>query len=670
MMQEQNMTNEVLLNNAFFLHLKKHYSKELKVWREPEWRICIPTSDALDSHEVFSQHFVECHALHQTSQLGVFTSLGCGKSITYELTENELVRHSHIYRGTSGGCNHEDEKHGRQSGVGLHTTRIPINDIYLETMEESLVHILVVSAVLDSTIEEETYFHTHLDSVRLTTNEEAEQFLNSFSSHQPVLDSVAARLHHWQAEAAASQPLQEMQTYLNDVLVDCWEDIIRRHSLDWQTNKIFQDLLYNALDFVVVGKCHSMLWWRIREKCGSMDDLVSLRLKHLRTACFTHSQLQLPELCEITTPAAVVELAALGNLESAIARLHSMHAAIELLQAHGKQARAELQSFKGSTADNERLSSVSEEEVLGLLTMAIIEAQCPHLVSNLYYTSHYVFSLPDNHPLRSSGNLVRTALKSIMQLDISEVLKTPTKPPIRKEMSLYDLMQVANAVEQRFERPRREEVGQSTPDISSLDLYYQQLTDRVQRSTMETSSIDLCPSVCFYSPISEASFNSPYSPLGSPVLPNRTAQAGLVNSIVEFFSAFPSSIRASLRRKQTERREAVASATVAEDSGNLASAEASKDDWVHGLTHGRRRHGGSLSPTSHRSPPESSQPHLRFSSLVNSNPALGVEETASMSDPHFLSALTSQASLSEDDERSSKSGSKFKSGKHVRGASS
>ena len=43
---------------------------------------------------------------------------------------------------------------------------------------------------------------------------------------------------------------------------------------------------------------------------------------------------------------------------------------------------------------------VSEEELLGLLTMTLIESQCQHLVSNLYYTSHYVFSLPDHHSLR------------------------------------------------------------------------------------------------------------------------------------------------------------------------------------------------------------------------------------------------------------------------------
>lgn len=82
-----------------------------------------------------------------------------------------------------------------------------------------------------------------------------------------------------------------------------------------------------------------------------MDDLVRLRLNHLSTACFTPTQLQLPELAEISTPAAVVELAELDNIESAIARLHSIHAAIELLQAHGKQARAELQSYTGSARD-------------------------------------------------------------------------------------------------------------------------------------------------------------------------------------------------------------------------------------------------------------------------------------------------------------------------------
>lgn len=47
-------------------------------------------------------------------------------------------------------------------------------------------------------------------------------------------------------------------------------------------------------------------------------------------------------------------------------------------------------------------------------------------------------------------------------------------------------------MEQRFERNRRSEgkggsVGQSTPDICNMDLYYQHLTDKIQRSTMETS---------------------------------------------------------------------------------------------------------------------------------------------------------------------------------------
>lgn len=119
---------------------------------------------------------------------------------------------------------------------------------------------------------------------------------------------------------------------------------------------------------IVVGWCHSVVWWRVRERCGPMDDLVSLRLKHLRVACFTPEQLRLPAALSspVATPAAVVELAALDTLESALDRLHCMHAAVQLLEAHAKQARAELHTFTGAGERNEttqQLLSVPFTEV-------------------------------------------------------------------------------------------------------------------------------------------------------------------------------------------------------------------------------------------------------------------------------------------------------------------
>jgi len=52
-----------------------------------------------------------------------------------------------------------------------------------------------------------------------------------------------------------------------------------------------------------------------------MDELVTLRLKHLRAACFTPHQMDLPPLASTSAPAAVVELAALGNVDSAIGEI-------------------------------------------------------------------------------------------------------------------------------------------------------------------------------------------------------------------------------------------------------------------------------------------------------------------------------------------------------------
>ena len=130
-----------------------------------------------------------------------------------------------------------------------------------------------------------------------------------------------------------------------------------------------------------------------------------------------------------------------------------MYDAIELLQAHAKQSRAELHTYTGTDCITD--TALTQKELQGLLIMAIIESQCSSLVSNLYYTSHYVFSIHDNHPLRESAVTVKTALQKIMQLDITKAIKSPSsKTSMRKELSLHDLMQVTSEVEQRFDRPR------------------------------------------------------------------------------------------------------------------------------------------------------------------------------------------------------------------------
>ena len=275
----------------------------------------------------------------------------------------------------------------------------------------------------------------------------------------------------------------------------------------------------------MVGWCHSVIWWRVRERCGAMDDLVTRRLKHLRTAQFTPLQMDLPTLSAIAAPAAVVEIAALGNVESALGRLYCFYDALELLQAHAKLARAELHTYTGADCARE---AVSEEELLGLLIMTIIEAQCPHLVSNLYYTSHYVFSLTDSHDVRCSATIVRTALQKIMQLDINKILLTPCKPPLRKEVSLLDLMKITSAVEQRFDRPRSSGgSGHSTPDVSCHDLSMQELTQRIQRSTMETSSIEMSPGMSVNQLASSSSFTAFVTPPR-----DRSTSSGLMNGFM------------------------------------------------------------------------------------------------------------------------------------------
>ena len=223
------------------------------------------------------------------------------------------------------------------------------------------------------------------------------------------------------------------------------------HSTRLTDHPRFHDLLFHSLEYVLVGWVHPLLWWRIRSHCTALDDLVTLRLRHLRTSCPQPHQLNLPPHVDIGVPAAVVELASLGTHGTALGRAECLLGVKKLVEAHLKGALAEQRSYAGDadggervTTDGGRVTGVTEEEVTALLVITLIECQCEQLVSNLYYASHFVFSLPDAHPIWVGIGLLRAALQRIMQLDVSSCAgASGLSPSIRKQVSLQDLIKVS-----------------------------------------------------------------------------------------------------------------------------------------------------------------------------------------------------------------------------------
>lgn len=55
--------------------------------------------------------------------------------------------------------------------------------------------------------------------------------------------------------------------------------------------------------------------------------------------------------------------------------------------------------FATITTEGEPELALSTEELVSLLTTVVVQAQCSQLVSNIYYMTHFTFSVTEDDPL-------------------------------------------------------------------------------------------------------------------------------------------------------------------------------------------------------------------------------------------------------------------------------
>ncbi|XP_069977008.1 uncharacterized protein [Penaeus vannamei] len=517
------MTDETLEANVFYKHIKEHHGEELATWCEPSWVVCIPQQSTLEDMTL-TLPLIEAHALKQHGTSGSqYVSALYGDSLIYEITgEEPRVIISNEEKGTD-----------------VVVSKATVLTEYLVTFRDKIIHLLLLDKLLSTAQDEDSNVCDQLITTAITSFAQAEKFLRKFRCHRPMLWEVDQKVKEAADALHPSSNVDLMQNILQDTLIHCWELLLKRHSATMQIDAKFQDLLFRALDYYVVGRLHEMLWWLVCERCQVVDQLVKTRLSHLRHAHLSALQLGVPAHYYTPLPAAVVELASLASVESAIGRLQCVHSTIELIQAQAKEARVTLHQYKDQEGEPEL--ELTKEELMALLTTVVVQAQCSHLVANIYYMTHYVFSVTEDDPLWKSLGLLRNTLENIMKLDVAR-LPQPAKS-IRKELSLQDLMQVSAEVESRFEAkgPSR-----SIGDITALDLQLHQLTQQIQLSTQAHSETHLTER------------NSP-SRRSDRTMLSPTQDNSKSHSFREFLSSIPSSLRESLRRRQSQQRSAIQS---------------------------------------------------------------------------------------------------------------
>ncbi|XP_071548413.1 uncharacterized protein [Panulirus ornatus] len=466
---------------------------------------------------------MEAHALRQYGSTGQYTSALYGASLIYEITGEEprvII---------------SNEEEGSEVVVSKATV---LNE-YLVTVKDKVIHLLLLDKLLNTAQDQDAEVSNQLLSTTITSFAQAERFLYKFHCHRTLLSEIDKKVMEASEHIHPSSDVDQMQNVLQDVLIQCWETLLKKHSPILQTDTNFQDLLFRALDYYVLGRLHEMLWWLVCERCQVVDQLVKTRLSHLRHANLSALQLGVPANYYTPLPAAVVELASLASVESAVGRLQCVNSSIDLIQAQAKEARVTLHQYKDQEGEPEL--ALSTEEVVALLTTVVVQAQCSQLVANIYYMTHFVFSVTEDDPLWKSLGLLRLALENIMKLDVARL--PPATKNMRKELSLQDLMQVSAEVESRFETKG---ASRSIGDITALDLQLHQLTQQIQLSTQALSETHLTER----NSASRRSDRTAMSP---------TQDSGKVQSFREFLSSIPSSLRESLRRRQSQQRSAIQS---------------------------------------------------------------------------------------------------------------
>ncbi|KAK7073663.1 hypothetical protein SK128_026194 [Halocaridina rubra] len=405
---------------------------------------------------------------------------------------------------------------------------------YLVTFKDKVIHLLLVDKLLNTTQDQVS---EQLLLTTITSFAQAEIFLRKFRCHKPVLIEIDELVGRTADHLHPSSDVDDMQNVLQDILIQCWEKLLRKHSPQLQIDTRFQDILFRALDYYVLGRLHEMLWWLVCERCQVVDQLVRTRLSHLRLANLSALQLGVPAHYYTPLPAAVVELASLAGIESAIGRLQCVSSTVELIQAQAKEACLTLHQYKDQEGEPEL--SLTQEELAALLATVVVQAQCSHLVANIYYMTHFVFSVSEDDPLWQSLGLLRQTLENIMKLDVARL--PPVSQTLRKELSLQDLMQVSHEIESRFEN---KDASRSIGDITALDLQLHQLTQQIQLSTQAHSETRL------------AERNSP-SRRSDRMTMSGSQENNKSHSFREFLSNIPSTLRESLRRRQSQQRSAI-----------------------------------------------------------------------------------------------------------------
>ncbi|KAF4522320.1 hypothetical protein B566_EDAN011321 [Ephemera danica] len=286
----------------------------------------------------------------------------------------------------------------------------------------------------------------------------AHQFLVSCTNHaENALPQLNRSLGELSLEIQQSESLDLVCGMLRHAVRSQWSVLLTIHPLHRQRDARFQFLLSTALENV-----HQEVFAMMVSHFADQDSEVNAKSTELSRLGISPDQLGAPEDLAVQLPAAVVELAALDNLQCPIEKLTCLKSCLDFILAQVKGALVDFYSLSDEGSD---LPSVASGDLISLLVAVLIQAKPLHLVSNIFYMEHLHYSLVT----------FKAALKKLLNIKVEEL--RPRSKKVRRELTLEDLFLVTGEIEQ----PDRKVT-------SPLDRELESITAMIEASTKDMQS--------------------------------------------------------------------------------------------------------------------------------------------------------------------------------------
>ncbi|BFZ04345.1 hypothetical protein BsWGS_07384 [Bradybaena similaris] len=418
--------------NSFYIALQSKYLDLYERAQKNCYLLCIPQEGSFNPNGI-STDFVETHILRPSPYFkGQFMTTHSSNVRTVTLSEDGQTFTTLL-------------------GFDIEVTVKILSEELAYNKDYQQYKILILEQPLDSKFklkgpllkeQREKKLHTHKISVR-----ECTEFLQSFPEFKQSLENLDRSIKHFCSHyMVLADYLNDAVSRLRALSIDTLKDMQKKLKPPANTDMKLREVLAGAIESYMMNAVYQKVFVVIRQLFSKDDHL-------LLTKCHTLSRVRPEEIgvskqfsCPL--PTAVVELANLGSLTTPREKLTCLKWTVdnvtECITAYLQEKRQTQMSLDSFLSGDLHDACITSDDLIPILVTVIAKAKCCHLLSDLYYTEHFVWESSDRDRDDFGYCLVsfKAAAQYMMETDFSYLRESSLSTD--REISIEELMAVTS----------------------------------------------------------------------------------------------------------------------------------------------------------------------------------------------------------------------------------